>query len=138
MWFVAPHTTTRSAVPVDHLELIVNGEVARSFEIGGRGRSADISGTVTVAGSGWLLLRAWNEESHPLIFDLYPYATTSPVYVKLDGRAATSPEDAGYYLAWLARIREAVEAHQDFNDETERNRILANLDAARQRFMECR
>jgi Tol biopolymer transport system component len=128
----------RSAVPIDHLELVVNGEVVRSFETDERGHSADISGTVAIDDSGWLLLRAWNEDSHPLIFDLYPYATTSPVYIKVGGQAATSPEDADYYLAWLGRIREAVEAHEDFNNESERNTILANLDAARQRLMQCR
>ena len=128
----------RSAVPIDHLELVVNGEVVRSFETDERGHSADISGTVEIDDSGWLLLRAWNEDSHPLIFDLYPYATTSPVYAKVGDQAATSPEDADYYLAWLGRIREAVEAHEDFNNESERNTILSNLDAARQRLMQCR
>ena len=36
--------------------------------------------------SGWILLRAWNEDADPLVFDLYPYATTSPIYVDVAGR----------------------------------------------------
>ncbi|MDH5345706.1 MAG: CehA/McbA family metallohydrolase, partial [Gammaproteobacteria bacterium] len=128
----------RSAVPIDHLELVLNGEVIRTVETGDDGKTADFEGTVTVDQSGWLLLRAWNEESHPQVFDLYPYATTSPVYVTVGGKAARSPDDAAYYGAWVNRIRESVLTHPDFNDAAERDSILANLAAAEARFDACR
>jgi Tol biopolymer transport system component len=128
----------RSAVPVDHLELVMNGEVIDSFEPGDDGRSADISRDIPVEKSGWILLRAWNDEAHPLIFDLYPYATTSPSYFTVDGEAARSADDAAYYLAWIGRIREAVQAHPDFNNDGERQTILNNLAMAEERYQACR
>lgn len=128
----------RSVVPVDHVELVFNGKVIRSFEPDESGRSADLSGSLPVDESGWLLLRAWNDEAHPLIFDLYPYATTSPVFVTVGNEPVRSNADAEYFLAWIGRIRESVASHDEFNDDREREEILAHLDLAEQRFRSCR
>jgi len=85
-----------------------------------------------------LLLRAWNDGSHPLVFDLYPYATTTPVYVTVDGELPRSTEDADYFIAWIERIRESAADHPDYNTDTERDAVLANLDRATRVFEERR
>ena len=95
----------RSSVPVDHLELIWNGEIVESFDTGASANSLDIEGTLEIVESGWLALRAWSEGAHPLIFDLYPYATTTPVYIRIGDAIPKSPADADYFLAWIERIR---------------------------------
>jgi hypothetical protein len=128
----------RSMVPVDHLEVVYNGEVAKTINLGGNRKSADLRGSVRVDESGWLLLRAWNDGSHPHVFDLYPYATTTPVYVNIDGKAPRSREDAEYFIAWIGRIRESAAEHPDYNSETERDAVLANLDRAERVFEERR
>ena len=89
----------RSIVPVGNLELVVNGEVARRIAVEGDGTRADFSGDLDVDNDAWVLLRAWNADASPLVFDLYPYATTNPVFVDVAGRsrgcgasaAATAP-----------------------------------------------
>ena len=128
----------RSAVPVDHLELVYNSEVIRSFDLNAKQTSADVGGTITLEKSGWLLLRAWNETSHPLVFDIYPYATTSPVFVTVDGKRPQSRDDADYFLAWIERIRSSAKVHPDYNSDTELATVLANLDSAQTYFEECR
>ncbi len=128
----------RSIVPVDHLELVYNGRVIQTFTLDGERTSADVSGTARLDGPGWMLLRAWNDAADPLIFDIYPYATTSPVYVSVAGETIHSPEDAAYFIAWIERIRESVEAHGDFNNDAERIRILSNLDQAMRVYEMCR
>ncbi|MGB5345100.1 MAG: CehA/McbA family metallohydrolase, partial [Woeseia sp.] len=128
----------RSAVPVDHLELVHNGKVVKSFKLDRARRSADISGTVAVEGSGWLLLRAWNDKADPLVFDLYPYASTSPVYVTVNGERPRSARDADYFLAWIGRVREGVMAHADYNDDSERPTILGHLADAERVYRACR
>ncbi len=127
----------RSAVPVDHLELVRNGAVVETIALEGDRTRADFEGRVQVAGSGWLLVRAWNEASHPLIFDLYPYATTGPVYVSVDGLAPRSPDDAAYFLAWIDRLVAAAESHPDYNSDAERAEILANLQHAKEFYRGC-
>ncbi len=128
----------RSIVPVDHVELVHNGNVIRTFDLDERRRSADIAGSVTIDGSGWLLLRAWNDAAHPLVFDGYPYATTSPVYVSVGGQAMRSASDADYFLAWIARVREVAAEHADYNDASERTAILDTIGRAERVFEACR
>ncbi|MEX2125308.1 MAG: CehA/McbA family metallohydrolase [Woeseia sp.] len=124
----------RSVVPVDHLELVYNGEVVKSIDPGGDRKSADLSGSVRVEESGWLLLRAWNDGSHPMVFDLYPYATTTPVYITIGGETPRSTVDADYFIAWIERIRESAADHPDYNTDAERDAVLENLDGAERVF----
>ena len=62
------------------------------FRSTGDRRTFDAEGELPVDASGWILLRAWNDAADPLVLDLYPYATTSPVYLELPARrpAATA------------------------------------------------
>jgi TolB protein len=128
----------RSAVPVDHLELVHNGKVVRTFATQAGGTSADIHGSIEIGESGWLLLRAWNDGADPLVFDIYPYASTSPVYVTVGGRPPRSPDDADYFLAWLDRLASAAAANPDYNDAGERAAVLAHIETARDFYGRCR
>lgn len=128
----------RSALPVDHLELVLNGAVIETFDTGPDKRTTDVSGSVTVEESGWLLLRAWSDDANPLLLDMYPYATTSPIYVSVDGKSPTSADDAEYFLSWLDNIRSAVTSRTDFNNDAERKTILSHLDAAEVFYQNCR
>lgn len=128
----------RSAVPVDHLELVQNGEVIETFELNDERTAADISGQVTVEASGWLLLRAWSDGADAKIFDVYPYASTSPVYLTVRGKPPKSEEDAAYFLTWIDNLRDAVNSRQDFNSAAELLTINTHLDKAREHYEVCR
>ena len=123
----------RSPVAMDHLELVQNGKVIRSFDLNGDRRRHDSTATIVLNQSGWIVLRAWNEAAHPDVFDLYPYATTSPIYI--DSPAApTAPADAAYFVAWMDRVIEAAEARGGWNDDAERIATLEYLNVAREKF----
>jgi hypothetical protein len=120
----------RSPVPVDHVELIHNGRVVRSFRLAGDRRRLDVEGEVRVDAGGWLLLRAWSESADPLVLDIYPYATTSPIYLELPGGAPAAPAEAAYFAAWMERVVSAAEARDDYNSQREREATLDYLRAA--------
>ena len=124
----------RSPVAVDHLELVYNGKVAKAFVLSGDRRSLDVSGELEATSGGWLLLRAWNDGSDPLVLDLYPYATTSPVYLELPGGAPKAPADAAYFAAWLDRVIGEAERRDDYNNPRERQATLDYLRKARDHF----
>ncbi|MFQ6005983.1 MAG: CehA/McbA family metallohydrolase [Woeseia sp.] len=128
----------RSAVPIDHLELIYNGDVVQSIDLDDSRKSADIKTKINVNNSGWILLRAWNDTAHPLIFDLYPYATTSPIYISVGNAPPRSTKDAEYFIAWIQSIRSAVTTNPNFNDDSEKAEILKSLDQAQLRYKACR
>ena len=93
--------------------------------------SADIQGTLTVDESGWLLLRAWNDGPHPDVLDIYPWATTSPVYVQVGNDTRRSREAASYFLRWIDRIRDATEKNAQYRSTSERDAVLRDLERAR-------
>ena len=64
-------------------------QVVRDLKINERSaRTADVEDTIPISRSGWCLLRAWSEKAEYPILDLYPYATTSPIYVTVEGSNA--------------------------------------------------
>jgi Tol biopolymer transport system component len=123
----------RSPIPMDHLELVQNGRVIRSFRLTGDRRQHDSTGTIELKEAGWVVLRAWNDAAHPHVLDLYPYATTSPVYIDLTA-APAAPADAAYFVAWMDRVIEAAEARGGWNSDEEKADTLAYLGAAREKF----
>lgn len=121
----------RSPVAVGHLELVHNGHVAKVFPLTGDRTRLDAEGEVDVRDGGWWLLRAWNDDADPKVLDLYPYASTNPVWVDLPGGAPRSRDDAFYFVAWLERVIEAADARDDYNDADEKRATLDYLREAR-------
>lgn len=120
----------RSIVPVENLELVFNGKVVRSIELGDDSTSVEFEGELEVTESGWLLLRTYSREPHPHIFDMYPYATTSPIYINVDGEKTWSLEDAEYFAGWAKRVRASAASHPGYNSAEERQQVLQHIDAA--------
>jgi TolB protein len=124
----------KSYVPVDRLELIRNGEVIRNFPLSGD--HTGYSGTVhlTASESGWYVLRARGDGLVYPVLDLFPYATTSPIYVTVGEQPVRSAADAGYFLQWIDRLEDATREHKDWNTEKEQSGMLANIRRARAVF----
>ena len=120
----------RSIVPIDHLELIVNGKVARTIRLAKDRSAADFEGSTKVTGNGWVLVRAWNEGAVPEVFDIYPYGTTNPVFFRTAGAATHCGRDADFFLKWLSRLEAAASAHRDYNTPAERAATLREISAA--------
>ncbi len=120
----------RSPVAIDHFELVQNGRVVARHRLSKARTHADVSGQLKLSRSGWIVLRAWNDGADPLILDLYPYGTTSPVYVSVGAAATNSPADAKYFVHWLDRVIAAAEGRTDYNDDRERQATLDYLHAA--------
>jgi hypothetical protein len=106
----------------------------KTFALGGDRRRLDAEGELPVATGGWLLLRAWNDGADPEVLDIYPYATTSPVYLDLPGRPPRDSAAAAYFVAWLNHTIADAEARTDYRNAQERDEILAYLRKARDRF----
>jgi Tol biopolymer transport system component len=121
----------RSFVPINHLELICNGKVARELKLSPGGQSADIEEPISVLQSGWCLLRASNDKPTYPLLDLYPYATTSPIYITVANSSPVQKEDAAYFEAWIDRMIAAAKAFQDWNNAEEKSAVLQQLTEAR-------
>jgi hypothetical protein len=131
---VTARVSLRSNVAVDHLEIVGHGEVVKEIPLDGDRKSATLSVTLTVQGSTWFLLRARSDRASYPVLDLYPYATTSPVYVTMGDRPIRSAADAEYFVRWIDRLIAGVRAYREFNSEAEREHVLNQLTDARAEF----
>ena len=96
-----------------------------------------MTGSFDVTASGWLVLRAWNDGPNPDVLDIYPYATTSPIYVNVAGRVRRSRDAATYFLHWLDRIQEAVAKDVSYRTIGERTAVLQDVARARLFYEQC-
>jgi TolB protein len=124
----------RSIVPVDHFEVVCNGRVAQSLKLEGARDSADVSGTLPLNESGWCVLRAYTDKAAYPVLDKYAYATTSPIYVTVAGKPRRSPEDAKYFVAWIAQTIDVTSHYPDWNSPEEKENVLRRLRVARDIF----
>ena len=127
--------TLRSIVPVDHLQLIRNGEVVAELPLQGDRTRADTTLAVEIPESSWLVLRAYGDKAIEPVLDIYPFGTTSPIYVSLAGKPVRKSGDAEYFMKWLDRLQSAVTAHEGWNTPSERREVLERVRLAREEFL---
>lgn len=124
----------RSIVPIDHLQVVCNGKMVRDIPMQGDRTVADVNGTVSIDASGWCLLRAWNDKPTFPILDIYPYGTTSPIYVSVAGAPPRSPVDAKFFVGWVDRLIERTDKMPDWNTPQQKAEVLDSFRRARAVF----
>ena len=126
----------RSIAPLEQLQIVCNGEVVKEIPLAGDRTIANARGTITMDKSGWCVLRAWNQNGTHPVLDLYPYATTSPIYITVGGAPARSREDAAYFLAWVKRLIANAQGNTNWNSPAEKEIVLKQLQEARAVWVE--
>jgi hypothetical protein len=121
----------RSIVPLDHAQIVCNGQVARELTLGAHRDLLTVSGMLPIKGSGWCVLRAFTAKAEYPILDNFVYATTSPIYLSVGGAKLHSPQDARYFVAWIDHLLKTTEAYPDWNSASEKAYVLQKLKDAR-------
>jgi hypothetical protein len=117
--------SARSHVPMDRVELIVNGQVVASAPATNGGRDASIEHVLRTDESCWIALRATGP-THELV--LHPegvFAHTSPIYVTVGGAPVARADDAAYFVDWIDRLIATTEEKARFPSDAERERVVA-------------
>jgi hypothetical protein len=125
----------RSIIPMQHVEIIRNGEIVATLPLSADSLSAAIDTTIHLDKSAWLLLRAWSHGARHPIFDFAPIATTSPIYAIVGGAPIRSRADAEYFIAWIDRLIGSAEQYQEYNTAAERERVVGRLTEARAEYV---
>ena len=123
-----------SIVPVDHLQIVCNGKVASELSIDRHNNSVHADGSILIDSSGWCVLRAFSDQAVFPILDIYPYATTSPIYVTVPGRPLHSPEDAAYFAKWIDRLIAAAQSNTSWNTDAEKQSVLTMFEDAKRKY----
>ena len=124
----------RSNVPIDHLEIIGNGKVVATVPLDPDRMTAHATVMVPVNGSGWYVLRAYSDHAEMPVLDLYPFASTSPIYVRVGEQPVRSADDAAFFVKWIERVEAGARASAAWNTPAERTEVLRKLAEARAVF----
>src|SRR5207249_7707429 len=117
----------RSSVSIDHVEIIGNGRVVATVALDSDRMTANDTVGVPVNGSGWYVLRAYSDRAETPVLDLYPFASTSPIYVRVGDQPVRSAEDAQYFVRWIDRVESATRASAAWNTPAEQAGVLRML-----------
>ena len=122
--------SAKSRVALDRVELVANGSVIQTLELEADSLSARFDGKVPIEHSGWIALRA-HGPAHPDIVR-EANAHTNPVYVEVEGRSnPLATEDASYFLKWIDRLENDLEARDRIPNERLWKHVRGQLDGAR-------
>jgi len=124
----------RSNVPIDHLEIVGNGKIVATIPLDSDRMTANATVMVPVNGSGWYVLRAYADRAEMPVLDLYPFASTSPIYVRVGDWPVRSADDAAFFVRWIERVEAATRASTAWNTPAEQASTLRTLADARAVF----
>ena len=126
----------RSNVPIDHVEIIGNGKVVATIPLAGNRMTATDTILIPVTESGWFVLRAYSDRATLPVLDLYPFGSTSPIYVQVGDTRVRSTADANFFIRWIDRITETTRTSTAWNSPAEQAGALKALADARAVFQE--
>lgn len=121
----------RSNVPIEKIEVIYNGDVVASHGGPQPVTQLDISGTLTLRENGWVLFRVWNAGAHRDVFDVYPYASTNPIFIHQGIPSSKAAVSAAWFVRWIDRVEKMTKETPNFRNEAERAIVLKDMAAAR-------
>jgi hypothetical protein len=119
---------------MDSLQIIVNGNVARTLRATDPGRIL-LDEEIDVPLGGWVAARVIGPSSR-YVTDSYAFAQTSPVYVVRGDQRFTSPAD-GRFLADAVSALWARQQRVRWRSPAERDRFQAAVNEARAVYEQC-
>ena len=123
-----------SMTPLDRIELMVNGN---AISIEGLNNEAStgfhysFERNVSVTQSSWITLQAAHSTTIHPIDDIFPQATTNPIWVTVGGRPVRSAESAEYFIRWIDKLSEMASEHPGWRSEREKDHVLSQFREAR-------
>ena len=113
-----------SIIPVDRLEIIVNGHPVRSEAIQSGRMRATIRQEVVLEKSSWIAARAVGPGHRLIMNDPNAFAHTGPVFCYLNSQPIRSPEDAQFWVTWIDELIEDVKDRGTFATDQRRDSVI--------------
>jgi hypothetical protein len=141
---VAVEVAVESRLPVDTIEIVMNGAVAAQARPSGGSRRHQWTVDVDVATGGWLAARAYSDlrltyqrfgHFNP---PLRHFAHTSPVYITVGGRGRVSQQALEELAGQVEQLIEWTRATARVADDAQREEMLALFREARRIYRDRR
>lgn len=115
---VRVRATVRSQVPLDKVEVIVNGRPVVSQ------KELTIDQEIPLDRSSWIAVRALGPWHRLILNDIQTFAHTSPVYVHFGNQKIASREDAQFYSDWIDRLIARVNQRGRFSTPERKREVI--------------
>ena len=126
----------QSIIPMEALELVVNGHVVRRCEVKDNPYSLYLSERIRVARSSWIALRVRGSGHRFAPNDREVYAHTSPVYVTVDGRRISTRADAYFFIEQIDILVANIYAKANFENPEQQSKIVKRFREAQAIYRE--
>lgn len=126
----------QSIIPMEALELVVNGHVVRRCEVKDNPYSLYLSERIRVARSSWVALRVRGSGHRFAPNDREVYAHTSPVYVTVDGRRISTRADAYFFIEQIDILVANINAKANFENPEQQSKIVKRFREAQAIYRE--
>jgi hypothetical protein len=124
-----------SRLPLERVEILVNGEIVATRENTEKLRHWSFDGTLEIGDSSWVAARAYARQELPYQYHLsgtpsIVFAHSSPVYVAIDGRARSSARDAAFLAEICERTIRWAKTAARYHDSAQRQQVVELYDNA--------
>jgi TolB protein len=116
--------TVASNVPLDRVDLLVNGQPAHSVSAAGKD-TIEFTQRIAIDRSSWVALRALGPRHRMVLNDTAAFAHTSPVYITVGGQPVRVAEDVRFYRDWVERLIARTETRGRFDNPERKAEVLA-------------
>jgi len=121
---VTVEASVNTQVPLDNIELLVNGRTAHSVSAEGKD-SVVFTHRLPVRESVWIALRALGPRHRLILNDTMAFAHTSPLYVTIGERPVRAADDVRFYREWVERLIARTEKTGRFASPERKAEVLA-------------
>jgi TolB protein len=109
-----------SIAELDKVELLVNGEVARTWTPADSGPEWQFTTRLAVPESGWIAARVIGPASR-YVGDAFAFAQTSPVYIVRDKQRFTSASDAAFLAEAVGELWRLAEQRDSWASDSQKS-----------------
>lgn len=124
-----------SQVPMQKLEIIVNGKPAYSASLEGDQKTLRYKGQVILERTSWVA--AWiTGGAHKLVVNNPTlFAHSAPVYCDVEKKPLADPESLGYLLQWIRDLRHRLLTQGLFEHPNQKLRVLEEFEQAEKVYL---
>lgn len=126
----------RARVPLRRIELLKNGEVIETYEVGAAAEGSHLDKTLMVDRSSWFAVRVLGRPARGIPSGGIPRAHSGAIYVLADGKPVLVRQDLELMLRWIDRLWAYIEERNNLGPGVNRERAREMFERARQLYRE--
>ena len=113
-----------SFLPMEKLEVVMNGNVVAQAEASGDKMSVAVSKEISIESGAWLAARVRGPFDRHVVNDTYLYAHTSPVYCKVNGQDARLRDDGRFFVSWIDQLIDMARERGKYASEEQQQEVI--------------